>query len=109
MTLDGSANGRDAEAFFSQRGGITYNDFTLLPGHIDFSVEDVRLDTRFTRNLHLKRSIVSSPMDTVTESKMAMMGIGLLAAQRTSRMSIWGSGKSPLGVVVCVPCITYLF
>ncbi|MGR3295116.1 MAG: IMP dehydrogenase [Candidatus Bathyanammoxibius sp.] len=88
MTFDGSANGHDAEAFFSQRGGITYNDFTLLPGHIDFSVEDVRLDTRFTRNLRLKRSIVSSPMDTVTESKMAICmallgGIGIIHYNNT--------------------------
>ncbi|MEE9515022.1 MAG: IMP dehydrogenase, partial [Candidatus Brocadiales bacterium] len=72
MGLDGSANGHDAKGFFNQRGGITYNDFILLPGHIDFNVDEVQLDTRLTRNLVLKRPIVSSPMDTVTESKMAI-------------------------------------
>src|SRR3989338_4551821 len=88
MTLDGGANGYDAETFFSQRGGITYNDFILLPGHIDFGVDEVELDTRLTRNLRLKKPIVSSPMDTVTESKMAVHmallgGIGIIHYNNT--------------------------
>ncbi|MEE9584416.1 MAG: IMP dehydrogenase, partial [Candidatus Brocadiales bacterium] len=88
MVFDGSANGHDAKVFFNQRGGITYNDFTLLPGHIDFNVDDVELDTRLTRNLKLKKPIVSSPMDTVTESKMAIQmallgGIGIIHYNNT--------------------------
>ena len=77
------ADGIDAEHFFKRRGGITYNDFIMLPGHIDFGVDEVDLDTQLTRNIRVKCPMVSSPMDTVTESKMAIYmalvgGIGII-------------------------------
>lgn len=82
------ANGFDAENFFANGGGITYGDFIMLPGHIDFSVEEVDLETNFTRNLRIKQPVVSSPMDTVTESKMAIYiallgGIGIVHYNNT--------------------------
>ncbi|MHC4183961.1 MAG: IMP dehydrogenase, partial [Planctomycetota bacterium] len=76
-------NGFSAEGFFADGGGLTYSDFILLPGQIGFSASDVDLETNITRNLKIKRPLVSSPMDTVTESKMAIYmallgGIGII-------------------------------
>ncbi|MDR4505011.1 MAG: IMP dehydrogenase [Candidatus Scalindua sp.] len=81
-------NGYSAEAFFAEGSGLTYNDFIILPGHIDFAVKDVDLETNITRNLTIKRPLVSSPMDTVTESKMAIHmaligGLGIIHYNNT--------------------------
>jgi hypothetical protein len=69
-------DGLSAEQLMDPRtngtGGLTYNDFLLLPGHINFGAHEVVTETRITRNVVLKTPFMSSPMDTVTERDMAV-------------------------------------
>ncbi|MCE5199122.1 MAG: IMP dehydrogenase [Armatimonadota bacterium] len=81
-------DGRSASELFGSGKGLTYDDFIVLPGYIDFQASEVDLETNVTRNIKIKRPIVSSPMDTVTEWKMAaylalLGGIGIIHYNNT--------------------------
>ncbi len=81
-------DGLSAEELFSSSNSLTYNDLIILPGYIDFAPADVELDCRLTRNIMIKRPFVSSPMDTVTEARMAIAmalngGIGIIHSNNT--------------------------
>ncbi|XP_064398391.1 inosine-5'-monophosphate dehydrogenase 1-like isoform X1 [Halichondria panicea] len=76
-------DGLTGSTLFGSFEGLTYNDFVMLPGFIDFTSDEVDLKSALTRKITLRTPFVSSPMDTVTESNMAIGlalcgGIGII-------------------------------
>ena len=63
--------------------GLTYDDVLLVPAYSSVIPKDVSIKSRFSRNIVLNTPVVSSAMDTVTETAMAIAmaqegGIGVI-------------------------------
>ncbi|MBK7404933.1 MAG: IMP dehydrogenase [Phycisphaerales bacterium] len=63
--------------------GITFDDVLLLPARSDVLPADADTSTRLTRSIRLNIPLLSAPMDTVTESSLAIAlaqegGIGII-------------------------------
>ena len=54
------------------QAGITFDDVLLIPRFSTVVPAEVQVNTRLTRSIGLNLPLISSPMDTVTESAMAI-------------------------------------
>ena len=54
------------------RDVFTFRDFILLPGRSEVEPGSIDLSGRLSRNIKLRVPLVSSPMDTVTEWRLAL-------------------------------------
>ena len=63
--------------------GLTFDDVLLIPAYSEVLPKDVKLTTKFSRNITLNVPLISAAMDTVTEAQLAIAiaregGIGVI-------------------------------
>src|SRR5208337_3913701 len=86
---------KPADAFFQGYShlGLTYDDVTLATRYSEVLPRDTQLDTTLAEGLQLNIPVVSSDMDTVTESRMAIAmalngGLGLIHYNMPERQQL---------------------
>ncbi|MGA3265815.1 MAG: IMP dehydrogenase [Verrucomicrobiota bacterium] len=84
-----------ADEFFpaNNKIGLTFDDITLATLYSEILPRDTQLDTALADLLHLHIPIISSDMDTVTESRMAIAmalngGLGLIHYNMPERQQL---------------------
>ncbi len=75
--------------FYTEDSALTYDDVLIVPNYSEVLPTEVELKTRFSRNITMNIPIVSSAMDTVTESRTAIVmaqegGIGVIHKNLTN-------------------------
>lgn len=88
--------------------GLTFDDVLLIPGKSDVTPDMIKLGTRLAGDIWLNTPIITSAMDTVTESKMAIAiaregGIGVIHKNMTIEQQVEEVDKvkrSENGVIV---------
>ena len=93
-SLDGKFY-KPADAFFPAYSniGLTFDDVTLATLYSEVLPRETQLDTILADNLHLNIPIISSDMDTVTESRLAIAmalngGLGLIHYNMPERLQL---------------------
>jgi IMP dehydrogenase len=84
-----------ADQFFpaNNKLALTFDDITLATLFSEILPRDTQLDTRLAENLRLNIPVISSDMDTVTESRMAIAmaangGLGLIHYNMPERQQL---------------------
>ena len=84
-----------ADKFFpaNNKIGLTFDDITLATLYSEILPRDTQLDTTLAEDLHLNIPVISSDMDTVTESRMAIAmalngGLGLIHYNMPERQQL---------------------
>ncbi len=84
-----------ADEFFTaqSRTALTYDDVTLATLYSEVLPRDTQLDTQLAEGLQLNIPVISSDMDTVTESRMAIAmalngGLGLIHYNMPERQQL---------------------
>ena len=84
-----------ADAFFTTHAGLalTFDDLTLATLYSEILPRDTQLDTELAEGLRLNIPVISSDMDTVTESRMATAmalngGLGLIHYNMPERQQL---------------------
>jgi IMP dehydrogenase len=88
--------------------GITFDDVLLIPSRTDFVPAEADTHSRITRSITVNIPFLSAPMDTVTESALAIAlaqegGIGIIhknLSSRTRPARSRRSSESENGVIV---------
>ena len=85
----------EANEFFSRSlpNGLTFDDVSLVTRYSEVLPGQVKLDTQLCDSIRLSLPMVSSDMDTVTESEMAIGmalngGLGLIHYNMTQRQQV---------------------
>ena len=60
------------DKFKNADNALTFNDVILLPGWTTLEPDEASVKTQATRRVSLNAPFIASPMDTVTESEMAI-------------------------------------
>ena len=73
--------------------GLSFEDVLIYPHHANFMPDDISLDTRLTKKIRISVPFVSSPMESVTEHRMAIAiaqrgGIGIIHSYMTKEEQV---------------------
>ena len=63
---------------------LTFDDVLLQPGHSEVMPGETNIGTTIARDIHLSLPILSSAMDTVTESRLAIAMAPAASASSTA-------------------------
>ena len=109
---------RSCDPFFRKMDqlwlGLTYNDLRLESDYSEILPSEAIPNSLFSRNVSLKKPIISSPMDTVTEVEMAIImaklgGLGIIhkALSPKAQSSAVGKVKHNLNGFISDPiCVS---